>query len=453
MELKRFLVLSAVLALAFTMANPAHAQFGNLLNKTKKAVEKKVKKTAKSAAEKAGVLPIEDSSISGDDGSGLTTLYKKKLTPSSEALSTDKFANDESVPKGFSKSYKQIHAAYERLDPAYFPLQPYYKYPSTYALGSDRMTLYPEAVFLEFMQKYLTNVVGSSTRKVTVKVLGYQAGDFSELISADGQKLGMQEDDNLFRYPWAAQFFADPNCKQSVWNLGMLLVNNSRSIGLVRDYAVNKNVGVAIAERDWMFPYKEGSEIRYREDMMVEMARNVVDINIVAECVLEFYQKVESEKVPFRKTLFMLAGNEMYKNVLSQHKNFDANQSKFNQQLMYYTRYYNTPEYSKIIDASIVMPEPETVALKAGAMDPQLNAQILRIMKQKDPSIIRVVVINDSWAVHTLKDRAVMVWGIYKNKQGKLEAHDYSFCQDYQGGGKYGALRYKGIGVRTVYVK
>ncbi|MBB3703044.1 hypothetical protein [Alloprevotella rava] len=289
--------------------------------------------------------------------------------------------------------------------------------------------------------------------KLQWKVLGHQAGDFSELISADGQKLGMQEDDNLFRYPWAAHFFADPNCKQSVWNLGMLLVNNSRNIGLVRDYAVNKNVGVAIAERDWMFPYKEGSEIRYREDMMVEMARNVVDINIVAECVLEFYQKVESEKVPFRKTLFMLAGNEMYKNVLSQHKNFDANQSKFNQQLMYYTRYYNTPEYSKIIDASIVMPEPETVALKAGAMDPQLNAQILRIMKQKDPSIIRVVVINDSWAVHTLKDRVVMVWGIYKNKQGKLEAHDYSFCQDYQGGGKYGALRYKGIGVRTVYVK
>jgi len=78
MELKRFLVLSAVLALAFTMANPAHAQFGNLLNKTKKAVEKKVKKTAKSAAEKAGV-PIEDSSISGDDGSGLTTLYNYLL--------------------------------------------------------------------------------------------------------------------------------------------------------------------------------------------------------------------------------------------------------------------------------------------------------------------------------------------------------------------------------------
>lgn len=74
-------------------------------------------------------------------------------------------------------------------------------------------------------------------------------------------------------------------------------------------------------------------------------------------------------------------------------------------------------------------------------------------MKQKDPSIIRVVVINDSWAVHQFKDRAVMAWVVYKNKKGKLEAHDYSFCQDYQVDGKYGEFRYKGIGVRTVCVR
>lgn len=74
-------------------------------------------------------------------------------------------------------------------------------------------------------------------------------------------------------------------------------------------------------------------------------------------------------------------------------------------------------------------------------------------MKQKDPSIIRVVVINDSWAEHLLKDRSTIAWGGYNNKKGKFEAHDYSFCQDYQVGGKYGELRYKGIGVRTVCVR
>jgi hypothetical protein len=46
-----------------------------------------------------------------------------------------------------------------------------------------------------------------------------------------------------------------------------------------------------------------------------------------------------------------------------------------------------------------------------------------------------------------------MAWAVYRNKKGKLEAHDYSFCQDYQGGGRYGALRYKGVGTTTVYVK
>ena len=93
------------------------------------------------------------------------------------------------------------------------------------------------------------------------------------------------------------------------------------------------------------------------------------------------------------------------------------------------------------------------MTLKPGAMNKQLNAQILKIMKQKDPDVIRVVVISDSWTVHSLKDRSVMAWAVYRNKKGKLEAHDYSFCQDYMGAGKYGSLRYKGIGTQTVYVK
>jgi len=125
--------------------------------------------------------------------------------------------------------------------------------------------------------------------------------------------------------------------------------------------------------------------------------------------------------------------------------------------LMYYTRYNGTPEYSEIVDAAIVKPEPPTMALKPGSLDKQLNAQVLRIIRQQYPDIIRVVVINDAWKIHTNgivpTDRAVMAWAVYRNKKGKLEAHDYSFCQDYQGGGRYGALRYKGVGTTTVYVK
>jgi hypothetical protein len=84
--------------------------------------------------------------------------------------------------------------------------------------------------------------------------------------------------------------------------------------------------------------------------------------------------------------------------------------------------------------------------------------EVLKANPDANPEVIRVVVINDSWQVHykgtVPTDRAVMAWAVYKDKKtGKLTAHDYSFCEDYQGGGKYGKLRYKGIGMRTVLVK
>ncbi len=266
------------------------------------------------------------------------------------------------------------------------------------------------------------------------------------------QKLGLHRD-KLYRYPMAARFFADPNCKESVWNLAMLLVSDSRRIGMVRKYKVSGSAGVADAEKGWMFPYSIASVQYERESLMKNMACTVVDINLIGDCVLNQYKSMESEKNAVRKAIFLIGANEMNKNILLAHKDFGDNANKFNQQAMFYTRYYNTPEFSKIMDAPVVVPEPETITLKPGAMNKQLNAQILRIIRQKEPDIIRVVVINDSWMVHALKDRSVMAWAVYKNKKGKLEAHDYSFCQDYMSGGKYGSLRYKGIGMRTVYVK
>lgn len=42
MTLRRIFALSAVIALAFAVTTPAEAQFGNLLNKAKKAAKEKV---------------------------------------------------------------------------------------------------------------------------------------------------------------------------------------------------------------------------------------------------------------------------------------------------------------------------------------------------------------------------------------------------------------------------
>ena len=370
------------------------------------------------------------------------------------ALAANPLANSKTVPEKFSKSYKDLYAAYEHLDSHYFPLQPYYKYPTLYALGEEQL-IYPWARLLKEAKKILAFPVGTTLGDITIGLVGYDDG-VKELVSADGQKLAMHADE-FFRYPMAARFFADPNCDESVWNLAMLLAYNNGRFRAVKAYTTAQNFGVADAKRGWMFPYSDGGECNEREALMKLMAREVVDIDLIAKCVLQLYQGMENEKDSTKKALYLIAGNELYKQVLMAHTDFSANTSKLNKQLMYYTRYNDTPEYSEIVDAAIVKPEPPTMALKPGALDKQLNAQVLRIIRQQYPDIIRVVVINDAWKVHTNgivpTDRAVMAWAVYRNKKGKLEAHDYSFCQDYQGGGRYGALRYKGVGTTTVYVK
>ena len=491
------------MVLALTFATPAQAQFGSILKKAKDAVKEKAKEKVEEAKEKVvnKAANAVDNTVGKDknkpanetankaadktenktankaagntdesidtyffvNGSNLSksgaynkliNLYKQNFKPSKEAVANEPFASDESVPSGFSKSYKQMYAAYEHLDPKLFPLQPYYKYPTFYALGKDRL-IYPLAYYLDMIKMFLTAPMGYEGYE-KLGIVGYNATKNPELVSADGQKLAMQVDE-LFRYPMAARFFADPNCKNSVWALGMLLAYESTRVTAVKEYAVKGNTGVADAKAGLMFPYAAGVSPYDREVLMRDVACVAVDINLIAATVNDFYEMVETSKEPHLKVLYMLAGNEMYKHILTKHKDYERNKSKFNSQLMAYTRYNNTPEYAEIVNAAVVTPEPPTMVLKAGAMDRQLNAQVLSIAKQKVPGTLRVVVINEAWKVHyngtVPTDRAVRAWVVYRNKKGKLEAHDYSFCQDYQGGGKYGAMRYKGVGMQTVYVK
>ena len=177
MKTNRILALSAAIALACAVTTPASAQFGNLLNKAKKAVkekvekkvEKKVEQTKNAAKEKAekearkaagkalgtvgektGLPVAEASGGSGADGSGdggsLYTLYKKDYKPSKEAIAAFPDCQGDQVYKGCTRSVSQTYGAYEHLDPKYFPLQPYYKYPIMYGLGLGREGLFGTSI-------------------------------------------------------------------------------------------------------------------------------------------------------------------------------------------------------------------------------------------------------------------------------------------------------------------
>ena len=143
MKKNRIIALSAFIALAFSVGVPAQAQIGGILKNAKKNVEQKVKKKVESTAddavdkateagkkkaeekveEKTGISISKSSNDSG--GSSLETLYKQNYKPSAEAIAADPYASDDEVWRRSTRSFAQIHTAYEHLDPKYSPMHPY----------------------------------------------------------------------------------------------------------------------------------------------------------------------------------------------------------------------------------------------------------------------------------------------------------------------------------------
>ena len=70
----RTLALSAAMVLAFAIATPANAQFGNLMNKAKKAVKEKVDNTLKDSKQK-------------EEGTGTFSIMARMKHPTKEKVS------------------------------------------------------------------------------------------------------------------------------------------------------------------------------------------------------------------------------------------------------------------------------------------------------------------------------------------------------------------------------
>ena len=93
---------------------------------------------------------------------------------------------------------------------------------------------------------------------------------------------------------------------------------------------------------------------------------------------------------------------------------------------------------------------------KAGSLNKSLKAKALSLAKASDSDIIDVVITSNTWDIKRElgipKHRVAYGYVIRNTKMGK-QASKRSWCQDYQGGGKYGGLRNFGVGMDTFYIK
>lgn len=89
---------------------------------------------------------------------------------------------------------------------------------------------------------------------------------------------------------------------------------------------------------------------------------------------------------------------------------------------------------------------------------PDLDAQILAIMKQKfpDQKVFRVSVMNNKWNVMMKglvpERRVVQFWAEFENKKGMRYAEEHYVCQ-YYNGNSYGKTEYQSRGTRFFYVR
>lgn len=151
MEMKKlFLGLSLVLLVPMG----AHAQFGKLKNALKGTAKSTAKEASKSVSDNASSTSgaaAASTAQKADDKNAMTKTYNimpgtdrtvkvggmskfdidKVYEPSAAAKSNDPKASDTTTPNGYNRTIAQIHAAYEHLNPEWFP-QPYYDYPMFY---------------------------------------------------------------------------------------------------------------------------------------------------------------------------------------------------------------------------------------------------------------------------------------------------------------------------------
>lgn len=142
---KKNLILCLALLLMAPMS--ANAQLGKLKNAVKKSVndaknsaQKNVAEKAKStAATAAGVLTktyptypeMENTvTVSGVGSFDVDKVYEASAT----AKAKDPMASDATVEMGFTRTIGQVHAAYEHLNPEWFP-QPYWENPQFYFMN------------------------------------------------------------------------------------------------------------------------------------------------------------------------------------------------------------------------------------------------------------------------------------------------------------------------------
>mgnify|MGYP006988850256 FL=1 len=222
--MKKYLMMLAAAMMLLAMPTDSYAQFGKLKNAVKGAVKSNTttttqkkngadefnrsdseaeqrKKWAEMDAKKAAWEKEKAAKDAALAKSGTTSATSKKkelpTEPSAAAKANDPKATDETIPEGFTKSIKALHAAYEALPAEYFH-QPYYEYAKFYFMDTPENQAYHEKAYNRVCQYRSQHTSGDCIKN----------SDYDYIKGNSGRMIGIGVPT---AFALTARFIADPN--------------------------------------------------------------------------------------------------------------------------------------------------------------------------------------------------------------------------------------------------
>lgn len=338
MKRKKVSVLLALFAVSFVFGPSVDAQLnlGKLKNKLEKKVKTEVKNGVKTEvkdrAKDQVVEQVKDqnavSSLS-TTGSAVTNSEKdgfdpyRKYNPSEAAKAADRFATDETVKPGFTKSIGQIHATYEHFDGIYNaadgikpPYQPYYS-------ESNRIFYFTNTGLDDNIHKLFGDMLMKS-----IAADSQNAYFVTDYVSIDENNPSVVvPKDEMFLNALTCQYIADPKSifafelylKAEVYQNGF---SSQRYLGMddMTSGMIDKEHILASKYRDWC---------REREWAAQSLASEYIPYAEIIKLVDKYNKLYKEATDPTQKLLHFLTLNSLVNVHMKNAKGFSKSDDKY----------------------------------------------------------------------------------------------------------------------------
>lgn len=288
----------------------------NVVDKTGDAVEsqadKAIKKGKKKVAEKGGIDSGEPES--GSDGGKLSSGFdwKKDYTPGTDAQAKDPNATSSEVWKGFNKTVGQLHGAYDHMGDFTANYQPYYSDNNKYywALNEDSQN----RILNAFLSVFKLQMASDIDHKKTLDMWG-EVGD-GMVIPAD----------EMFLNAFQTQYIADPTSTQALlYYLYADTYLNNMAFSQMR-YALKDDF---TTEDGNILPKNFYTQRKERRQQADQLANTVASYDTMLGWAEKYFDNAYSQSDPYVAYFQLLIGENILKNCLPNHKDFNENDTRY----------------------------------------------------------------------------------------------------------------------------